>query len=109
MASGWGETEIGQFSQTIEAAWLPIVPRRQCKKAYKATIFYDNICAGGNGQDTCRGDSGGPLACFKNGRFELSGVLSWGSSQCGQIGKPAVYTSVINDLLSIKAAINYFK
>ena len=55
------------------------------------------------GQDSCNGDSGGPLI----GRFEiqdtmyLSGVVSFGTPTCG-IGFPGVYTNVQEYLPWIK-------
>ena len=109
MISGWGETEIGEQARTLQTAWLPLIPHQQCQAAYTLEVFAENICAGGEGQDTCRGDSGGPLACYTGGRFELAGVLSWGSSECGQIGKPAVYTSVVNYTQSILATVHHYK
>ena len=109
MVSGWGETQNGEQARTLQSAWLPLVPRKQCQTAYTLEVFAENICAGGEGKDTCRGDSGGSLASYTGGRFVLIGVLSWGSSDCGEIGKPAVYTSVINYTQSIHATIYHYK
>lgn len=59
----------------------------------------NKLCAGGNSHsDSCRGDSGGPL--MYNGNINnivktvQLGIVSYGSSACGIIGRPAVYTYV---------------
>ncbi|KAL1461559.1 hypothetical protein WDU94_013444, partial [Cyamophila willieti] len=51
------------------------------------------------GQDSCNGDSGGPLI-WENpntDRHYLIGVVSYGTEQCG-IGSPGVYTRVTSYL-----------
>ena len=49
-------------------------------------------------EDSCGGDSGGPLmtAKFTNKikRWIQIGVVSWGPTRCGAKGKPGVYTNV---------------
>ena len=83
MASGWGEMLNGELASQLQSVWLPLVSLKKCRAVYGTkTIFDENQCAGGQGQDTCRGDSGGSLVCYNNGRFQLTGVLSWGASNC---------------------------
>lgn len=58
------------------------------------------LCAGGvKGQDSCGGDSGGPLmypgSYGKLGvRYVQRGIVSFGSKRCGIGGFPGVYTNV---------------
>ena len=56
------------------------------------------MCAGAKkGKDSCGGDSGGPLVCRqKDGSWTQVGLVSWGSAECGEKGKPGVYTWVAN-------------
>ena len=61
------------------------------------------MCAGvpdmdGNGlvdgeQDSCRGDSGGPLICDVDGKYVLTGIVAWGA-KCAKEGYTGVYGRV---------------
>ena len=56
-----------------------------------------NICAGGTLEGStgvCKGDSGGPLQCYTNGKWYQIGITSWGIP-CGNRGYPDVYTKVV--------------
>jgi len=68
------------------------------------------ICAGGGKEDSCKGDSGGPLMALQN----LDGVLSWNiigiisygfNSPCGSLARPGIYTYVPAYLDWIKETI----
>lgn len=66
---------------------------------FRNSLSEDNkqICVGGQeGEDSCSGDSGGPLM-IQNGnppRWFLLGIVSYGASDCGKKDAPAVYTNV---------------
>ncbi|CAI5731000.1 unnamed protein product [Hyaloperonospora brassicae] len=96
---GWGITENGSQSLMLEEVDVHIVSTDECSKQYKDRITDTMLCAGnGQGQDSCNGDSGGPL--IANGK--LVGVVSWGG-KCG--ANSGVYTRVsavrdyINDIV----------
>lgn len=77
---------------------LPIFDKNDCLNKYRplgAELSEKQLCAGGAyAQDSCKGDSGGPLMRkLSNGIWETIGVVSFGNG-CGRDGWPGVYTSV---------------
>lgn len=52
-------------------------------------------CAGGikAGEDSCNGDSGGPMTRAQGNDRVLVGLVSWGKG-CAQAGQPGIYTAV---------------
>ncbi|KAF2344226.1 Serine proteases trypsin domain, partial [Trinorchestia longiramus] len=55
------------------------------------------VCAGGvEGEDSCTGDSGGPLITtgVHGPPYQLVGLTSFGRSLCGGLGSYGVYTAV---------------
>ena len=72
--------------------------------------FTDKYCrpshycatSGEPGQSACRGDSGGPLVReLQSGlQYELAGVLSLGSRNCGNIDIPLIFTRVEGEVNS---------
>ncbi|KAJ9596107.1 hypothetical protein L9F63_012691, partial [Diploptera punctata] len=106
IVSGWGTTEKGTSSNVLLKVSVPVVSREKCESVYNRSsslhpikISSHQICAGGeNDQDSCDGDSGGPLI-FKGEvnsrpRFVQYGIVSFGPRSCGIKGFPAVYTRV---------------
>ncbi|XP_037004897.2 kallikrein-6-like [Artibeus jamaicensis] len=89
---GWGKTEYGNFPNTIQCAYIHLVPQEECERAYPGQITRNMVCAGDEkyGKDSCQGDSGGPLVCGDR----LRGLVSWGNVPCGSKEKPGVYTDV---------------
>lgn len=79
---------------------VPVVSLNRCAAVYQRvsrTIESTQICAGGvQGQDSCRGDSGGPLMgqAPSANNWVVVGVVSYGPAPCGTQGWPGVYTRV---------------
>ncbi|XP_068147069.1 serine protease grass-like [Drosophila tropicalis] len=100
-AAGWGLTQYGNYSNVAVEI---MVYRRNCNDhESEKTYISDNtkICAGGNINDTCNGDSGGPLMFpadhYGAQRFVQFGIVSYGAKQCAS-GQPAIYTNVVEFL-----------
>ncbi|XP_078481480.1 chymotrypsin-like elastase family member 1 [Ciona intestinalis] len=105
---GWGFTSSpqGQRSDQLMQINLSITPRILCRSivqsngaAYSNRFIFPSdpqFCAGGMlGEDTCNGDSGGPLMCMHaDGKYYLHGITSYGTTVCGQLNKPGVYTKI---------------
>ena len=59
------------------------------------------LCSGDGGESVrsgCHGDSGGPFVCEVDGRWELHGAVSHGSSRCSS-----------SDSYTVFARITYFR
>lgn len=101
---GWGSTvaapsvtggQPAAVAALMEVAQT-LLSDAECEKDFPGLISDGMICAGARrGQDSCGGDSGGPLTRegVKDGKPTalLVGVVSWGAATCGS--KPGVYTS----------------
>lgn len=109
--SGWGATDpqvTDRLSPVLRAAAVPVLSLETCRKkgiygGRQQQILDSMLCAGHlrGGIDACGGDSGGPLVCEKDGRLELSGIVSWGDG-CAKKNRPGVYTRVSSFLPWIK-------
>lgn len=78
----------------LRQVYVPIQARDRCKDAGETMV-----CAGGDGKDTCTGDSGGPLIDRETG--QVVGIVSSGVG-CGGTGlytRVASYISFINENL----------
>ncbi|XP_036088560.1 kallikrein-13 isoform X3 [Rousettus aegyptiacus] len=80
------------YPKTLQCADIQLRSDEECRQKYPGKITPNMLCAGTKegGQDSCDGDSGGPLIC--NGT--LHGIVSWGDFPCGQPDRPGVYTRV---------------
>lgn len=100
-ALGWGETESGSLSNRLKQVTLDYISRNTCNSQWGSRFISGNmICAAEtseplpSGQDTCRGDSGGPLFTGTTHNPEVIGLTSFGTATCGRAVPPAVYTNV---------------
>ncbi|XP_072920642.1 uncharacterized protein [Hemitrygon akajei] len=92
--TGWGETKAGKTSQILLNTNVPVIDNERCQTYYSGSIITENMVCAGKGDeevDTCKRDTGGPLACKHNGKWYLVGITSWGHG-CGEEGRPEVYT-----------------
>ncbi|KAJ8721367.1 hypothetical protein PYW07_002142 [Mythimna separata] len=97
--AGWGKTQFERKSPIKMKLRLSIFDKDACISKYRpvgALLGENQFCAGGVFlEDTCRGDSGGPLMKRRpEGVWESVGVVSFGPTPCGSDGWPGVYTSV---------------
>ncbi|MCH8543393.1 MAG: serine protease [Alcanivorax sp.] len=102
-ALGWGETAPSSgISETLQQVALDYVSRQACGNFWFSADTSLLVCAGEPnppfdaelGQDTCRGDSGGPLLVGTPDEPVIVGLTSFGSSQgCGLAHVPSGYTS----------------
>ncbi|XP_012160525.1 serine protease 7 [Ceratitis capitata] len=97
--AGWGRTLRSAKSAVKQKLEVPLVDLGQCQRMYRSrnvNVVESQICAGGvYAEDSCEGDSGGPLMRFRNDAWVLEGIVSFGY-KCGLGGWPAVHTRVAN-------------
>jgi len=104
VVTGWGSVNADINSITMNS-WLHevdvnVFPDGDCGSWNgDGELSEDTICAGvkEGGKNSCRGDSGGPLVASdpeRNGAMSLIGVVSYGSSLCGDTNYPSVFAKV---------------
>ncbi|KAA0200991.1 hypothetical protein HAZT_HAZT001597 [Hyalella azteca] len=101
--TGWGRVgELEDLSEVLKEVDLRIIGFKECIAYYPGSSLYevtDNmLCTLRPGQDSCRGDSGGPLTVQFKGRHIQLGIVSWSLPPCADPLKPGVYTKVTNYL-----------
>ncbi|KAB0800606.1 hypothetical protein PPYR_06346 [Photinus pyralis] len=102
--AGWGRTENRSQSVSKMKLDVPVRPQQECISTYqkaKVELREGQICAGGvKGKDSCTGDSGGPLMYVNQTEFDqiyfITGIVSFGPSNCGLQDWPGVYTKVVD-------------
>lgn len=81
---------------------VPVIGHGECQNMLRKTrlgqyfkLHGGFLCAGGKeGEDSCKGDGGGPLVCFReDNSYTVAGLVSWGID-CGQPNVPGVYVNV---------------
>lgn len=102
--AGWGQTENSTSSRYKMFVGVKGWPNEKCNDAFKSLdveIRANHLCAGGtHREDSCRGDSGGPLMkseiIDKKPVWILKGIVSFGPNKCGTKDIPGVYTRISN-------------
>ncbi|XP_035789928.1 transmembrane protease serine 9-like [Anopheles albimanus] len=79
---GWGYTEVDEMSSWLRMTEIPIVNYVHCLNSNPDLFgknMYDGMFCGGyaNGSNVCNGDSGGGLVTYRQGRWELQGIVSY--------------------------------
>ncbi|XP_066959716.1 uncharacterized protein [Macrobrachium rosenbergii] len=112
--SGWGTRANNEASDILIDVEVRLRSLLQCNESYNTlgevfTLHYPDgiisnmLCAGGDeGEDVCRGDSGGPL--FLQELLQVAGVVSAGYG-CGDVNFPGLYTRVDSFLAWIDLAV----
>lgn len=93
--SGWGRTMQENYYPQKRDAVISPTTKEDCKKKFR--VDDTHICAVGEKENTCNGDSGGPLMYqFSRRAMLLIGVVSYGGVDCTNTTIPGVYTKVRN-------------
>lgn len=104
--AGWGIDKIGSYGPFLRAIQGNIISRENCSQVYNIS-FEENILCFGNGYPgPCKGDSGSPVTCEKNGQYYIIGIVSWGVEQCGLEGYPTILTRIGSYLDWIQQTMN---
>ena len=88
---GWGMHEEGRdkpISNILRETTVKVISAQECTQKQHwehAGILPSHLCAWTVGQDSCRGDSGGPLTFEQDGKHTLIGVVSFGEEICGKV------------------------
>ncbi|CAG5135917.1 unnamed protein product, partial [Candidula unifasciata] len=105
-AAGWGqhtadepgEPQYGNGTMIPHVVVVQRIPDQTCLSLYGQTwpaIDDRSMCfSSEDRQDTCKGDSGGPLICdIPGGQPAITGIVSLGVG-CGMTNYPGIYTRV---------------
>ena len=109
LVTGWGKlNSSGPQADILQEATVRTLSTEQCREIYGLNRISENmICAAGPGQDSCKGDSGGPLAVLgQDDSYRQIGVVSWGQG-CARPGYPGVYTRLTSLLAWIRERITH--
>jgi len=98
---GWGDRDIRadhtSFPRYLREVAVPVVSDEHCAIAYPDELLADQqVCAGDlvdGGEDSCYGDSGGPLLVPDADGWVQIGIVSTGRG-CARRAFPGIYTEV---------------
>ncbi|KXJ77070.1 hypothetical protein RP20_CCG008352 [Aedes albopictus] len=100
--AGWGINENGTLSEVLKTTQMPVVEITECARSdpnlFGRFVSQAVYCASDrNGTSVCLGDSGGGMYFSTGDRWELRGIVSFGSeSETGSCdtGKYIMFTNV---------------
>ncbi|XP_055852033.1 serine protease 7-like [Episyrphus balteatus] len=109
IVAGWGRTLDSRQSKIKQKLYIPINDFQECSEKFAAKriqLESSQLCVGGQWlQDSCDGDSGGPLMREANKlNYAIEGVVSFGN-RCGLEEWPGIYTKVSDFEPWIKATL----
>ncbi|CAL8093654.1 unnamed protein product [Orchesella dallaii] len=95
---GWGITCADSCppSTVLLQTKIQVISNSECSRRYSDTqvppVTQNMVCASGtSNEDSCTGDSGGPIFIYQSGAVQQIGIVSWGMG-CGAY--PSVNTRV---------------
>ncbi|XP_023942812.2 collagenase-like [Bicyclus anynana] len=97
MAAGFGATGDSPIAEppAKHEAYLRVISNAECAKTYGSFIVPATLCVGTSyGQNTCAGDSGGPLAVGIGADRKLIGITSFGHAADCESGQPTGFARV---------------
>ena len=108
LVMGWGRTIEARRSNNLKQVSLPIQSDAECRSVLGEYYNSGVICAGGvENEDSCNGDSGGPLMIDIDGTLKHAGIVSFGVVEaCGTAGIYGGYTRVASYLDWIESKLN---
>ncbi|MDX1693962.1 MAG: serine protease [Ketobacteraceae bacterium] len=94
---GWGVQSTGENPPVPDRLYgveLPVRSAAECASRVGSVYDDDLLCAGEdfNGEDSCSGDSGGPLLVDTASGLKHVGIVSFGPAECASAGDYGVYT-----------------
>lgn len=92
--TGWGQTGGKNDPRRLQQLKGEVIDFKTCDDLWgqNGKVIDSQVCFGTATQGGCKGDSGGPLICLKEGHWFQVGVVSWGPPTCDTY--PTVFTRV---------------
>ncbi|WP_163132529.1 trypsin-like serine protease [Agarivorans sp. Alg241-V36] len=94
---GFGRTNTDPlnpiYPDVLQQGNLSLISERSCEGQWSPSQITEQMfCAYGTDQDSCRGDSGGPVFIEEQEQHRLLGLVSWGNASCQ--GSAGVYADI---------------